>query len=447
MQRERNLDMENMARRIQQRKTIISVVGLGYVGLPIVVELLEHGYTVVGIDSDLDKIDELNKGISYIKDVPNEKIKKHIGNQLKVDTRYANICIADIIMICLPTPLDKDKNPDISCIKDCVQQLIRYMKKGAMIILESTSYPGTTQQIIADEITKQKEWKIGIDFYTCYSPERVDPGNTIYNVSNTPKVVSGVTEQCLEYGVLFYKTFVETVVQVHSTKIAELSKLIENTYRCVNIACINEIMMMAQKMDIDIWEAIKAADTKPFGFQMFVPGPGVGGHCIPLDPMYLSWIGKKENYYNRFIELSMDINSNMPQYVVTQIIELLSIHGKGINKSHIMLLGMAYKKDSSDIRESPSLEIYRMLQEKGAAVSYHDPYVLSMQYDQQVIYSTLLEAHNLKKQDLVVVVTDHTNIDYKVILDSCNLIYDTRNVYDGYKSSSLYYLGEKLRIK
>ena len=356
--------------KIKNKQIKVAVIGLGYVGLPLSMALVKAGHYVQGIDCNQQWVDKLNKGHSNIKDVPDEKLQDSLNNRLfNASTDFGLISDVEAVIICVPTPLNEAKEPDLSYIIKAMESITPYLKKETLISLESTTYPGTTKELIEDYVAKEKGWIVGKDFYVCYSPERVDPGNKVYSVENTPKVIGGSTEKCLQIGRVLYESFLPQVVGVKTTKVAEMTKVLENTFRCVNIALINEMTMMCERMGIDIWEVIKGATSKPFGFMPFYPGPGVGGHCIPLDPLYLSWEARKYNYFCRFIELASDINSNMPYYVVNQLSKLLCQRGKVIKNSKILLVGMSYKEDVGDLRESPSLEVYDLLK-RGTSICH-----------------------------------------------------------------------------
>jgi UDP-N-acetyl-D-glucosamine dehydrogenase len=433
-----------LKQRLLERKAVIGIIGLGYVGLPMAVALAQKGYSVIGIDINRERVDTLKRGHSYIIDVPDHEIEPIIDKNLRVDTEYNSIGAADVILICVPTPLTAYKEPEVSYIISAMDNIMKYLTAQTLIILESTTYPGTTEELMTERIEKEKGWRVGEDFYICYSPERVDPGNTSFHVINTPKIIGGETAVCLELGEILYSSFLENIMCVSSTKVAEMSKLLENTFRFVNIAMINEMAMMCERMEIDIWEVIKGAATKPFGFMPFYPGPGIGGHCIPLDPMYLLWQGKKYDYFNRFIELSADINSNMPRYVVQQIERLLNSKNKCIKGSKIMILGMAYKKDIDDLRESPALELYELLLKKGAELSFYDPYVNYFKKGGELICSSVLTEDALKAMDLTVIVTAHSNLDYEWIEQHAQLIYDTRDAMSHIESQKIFKLGQNV---
>lgn len=424
----------------------VAVIGLGYVGLPLAVTLARTGYEVIGVDLNRDWVEKVNKGISNIGDVPSEILGKMVtSGKIKAYTTYKEIEKAQAVIICVPTPLTHEKSPDLSYIIKSVDLMLPHLKKQTLISLESTTYPGTTNELIVSRIEKEKGWIPGKDFYVCYSPERVDPGNKKFNVENTPKVVGGSTESCLEKGAAFYKTFLPAVIQVGSTEVAEMTKLLENTFRCINIALMNEMTMMCERMGIDIWEVIRGAASKPFGFMPFYPGPGVGGHCIPLDPLYLAWQAKRFNYFNRFIELASDINSNMPYYVVSQINKILSQQGKPIKESRILLVGVSYKKDIGDLRESPALVIAELLLQAGVKVEFYDPYIHSLTLQNRILTGIDLKGEVLEAFDLVTIVTDHSQIDYDLILEKSKIIYDTRNVYRNVKEDKIFKLGQRIR--
>ncbi|MCK4524250.1 nucleotide sugar dehydrogenase, partial [candidate division WOR-3 bacterium] len=367
--------MNKLLEKIRNRKACIGIIGLGYVGLPLAVEYALTGYKVYGIDLLEEKIKMLKSGKSYIIDVKKSNIKKVIKNKLLVpSTKFDVIKKVDIVIIAVPTPLRKSKDPDTSYITNAVNSIKKYLHKDMLIVLESTTYPGTTRELIADEIADMG-FTLSKDIFIAFSPERVDPGNKEYNTKNTPKVVGGLAKKDTEIACAIYSEVIENIVKVNTLEEAEMVKLLENTFRAVNIGLVNELAIMCHRMNIDIWNVINAAATKPFGFMPFFPGPGIGGHCIPLDPMYLAWRAKMYDYYNRFIELSSDVNSNMPRFIVGKVGELLNKHKKSVNGSKILLMGVAYKKDIDDLRESPSLEIYKLLKEEGAVVDYTDTYV------------------------------------------------------------------------
>lgn len=416
-----------LKQKFVEKKAKVAVIGLGYVGLPLAVELASVGFQVHGIDVSKEKVEKLKKGQSYVMDVDDVVIRRLVNKNLFPTTDYSVLKDMDAISICVPTPLNKTKDPDMSYITAVVDQLVRYLTPNTLVVLESTTYPGTTEELIANVLEEKRGFKAGEDIFICYSPERVDPGNKKYTTKNTPKVMGGITPRCLELGLALYQAFLDHLVPVSSTSVAEMVKLLENTFRSVNIALVNELTMMCDRMGINVWEVIEAASTKPFGFMPFYPGPGIGGHCIPLDPMYLSWKAKMFDFYNRFIELAQDVNGNMPRYVLQQIADILNEREKAIKSSRILLIGLAYKKDVDDLRESPALELYKLLDQKGAKLSYHDPYVPCFAYGDALIHSVELTAERLKETDLVVIATDHSNVDYQLIVEHAPVVYDTRN--------------------
>lgn len=424
---------EQLREKILTKSAKVTVIGLGYVGLPLALEIAETGYDVLGIDISKPKLEKLNNGKSYVIDIPDDKVKKLINYKFRVSDDFSLISQSDVIIICVPTPLNKTKDPDVTILTSVISEIVNYITQGTLIILESTTYPGTTEELIKFEIENQRNIQAGEDFFLCFSPERIDPGNKHYQVKNTPKVIGGITPVCTELGMLLYKTFIDHVVVASSTKVAEMVKLLENTFRSVNIALVNELAVMCKRMGINVWEVIDAASTKPFGFMPFYPGPGIGGHCIPLDPMYLSWKAKMYDFYSKFIDIASDINGNMPRFVIQEIADILNEQEKPIKNSKILLIGMAYKKDIDDLRESPALEVYGLLLEKGAEVTYHDPYVDSFEFHDTIVNSLPLTEKFIQEQDLVVILTDHSSIDYQFIIDNAKSIYDTRNVTKNFK--------------
>jgi UDP-N-acetyl-D-glucosamine dehydrogenase len=420
-----NQTFEDLRGRIQQRTARVAVVGLGYVGLPMAIEFINAGFAVTGIDSDSKRLAQLKDGKSYILDV-NQTTLRDASPRLIATNNFRALIEAEIIVICVPTPLRKTKDPDLSYILAATSEIARYLHKGQLIILESTTYPGTTEEIILPEL-QNTQLKVGVDFFLAFSPERIDPGNTTYTIRNTPKIVGGVTSYCGELTELLYGSIVEKVVRVSTARSAEMVKLLENTFRAINIGMVNEVAIMCDKLHIDTWEVIDAAATKPFGFMPFYPGPGLGGHCIPIDPHYLSWKLKTLNYSAKFIELAGEINSSMPHYVVDKIANALNDRGKSVKNSRILVLGVAYKKNSNDFRESPALDIWKLLEEKQAKVIYHDPHIAFVPFDSQIVKSENLDASLLKEVDCTVIVTDHSSYDWQFIVDHSRLIVDTRN--------------------
>jgi UDP-N-acetyl-D-glucosamine dehydrogenase len=407
--------------------TKVGVIGLGYVGLPLSCEFAHAGLDVVGIEIDQTKADTLNAGKSYILDVPDETVSTLVqAKRLRATTDFSVIKELDAVCICVPTPLRKSMDPDISYIVAAVEEIAKYLHKGLLIVLESTTYPGTTEEVALPRL-QNNGLKVGEDFFLAFSPERVDPGNTVYNTRNTPKVIGGVTPHCTKRAAELYGHAVDTVVPVSRAGVAEMVKLLENTFRAINIGMVNELAIMCDRLNIDVWEVINAAKTKPFGFMPFYPGPGLGGHCIPIDPLYLSWKLKTINYTARFIELASTINSSMPEHVITKINDALNEETKSIKASDILILGVAYKRDVSDVRESPALDIIGLLARKGANISYADPYVPTLEVLDQKLQAYDLE-RGVGQFDCVVIITDHSAFDYTKILPEATLIFDTRNV-------------------
>jgi UDP-N-acetyl-D-glucosamine dehydrogenase len=419
--------MENPLQKIEKKRAHVGVIGLGYVGLPLAVEFAKAGFKVTGIDSWRKKVNTINAGKSDVEDVAASTVTKLVASKkLTATGSYAAVAKTDIIVICVPTPLGKTKDPDVSYILSAVSGIKKHLRLGQLVILESTTYPGTTEELILPML-EETGLKVGQDFFLAFSPERIDPGNKKYGVKNTPKVVGGITEKCTQMAGLFYEQTINKVVRVSSTRAAETVKLLENTFRSVNIGLVNEMALMCERLGIDVWEVIDAAATKPFGYMPFYPGPGLGGHCIPIDPHYLSWKLKTLNYWARFIELAGDINANMPAYVVEKICAALNRRRKSINGSKILILGVAYKKDISDVRESPALDVIKLLQARGAQVQYNDPYVARLSLDMTSLSSVDLTDRLIEEMDCVVIVTNHTTYDYKWIIDHAQNVVDTRN--------------------
>ena len=420
-----NKTARELQEKIEQKKATVAVIGLGYVGLPMCLEFARSGFSVLGIDLDEKRIAKLKAGESYILDVSADQLKA-VRPYFDVASTYESLTAADAIIICVPTPLRKTKDPDLSFILSATGQIKRYIKRGQIVILESTTYPGTTDEIILPEL-HSTGLKAGEDFFLAFSPERIDPGNSSYNIRNTPKIVGGFSEDCGILAELLYSCITQKVVRVSSTKSAEMVKLLENTFRAINIGMVNEVAIMCDKLGIDTWEVIDAAATKPFGFMPFYPGPGLGGHCIPIDPHYLAWKLKTLNYSARFIELAGEINSSMPAYVVTKISDALNHESKSVKGSTIFVLGVAYKKNSNDVRESPALDIINLLKEKGAKVLYHDPHVPYLRTDSIELCSQKLDPSSLQSADCLVIITDHSLFEWQSIVNHSRLIVDTRN--------------------
>lgn len=413
--------------RIASREARTSVVGLGYVGLPLAVELAVQGFHVTALDLDPGKVDCINRGESYIDDVPTARLKPLVeAGKITATTDYADLRQVDTISICVPTPLRKTKDPDMSYIVDSITAIAGVSHAGMLVILESTTYPGTTEEIILPRLLHNGH-RVGEDVFVAFSPERIDPGNKQFQVHNTPKVIGGITDDCAEVAGALYGTFVNEVVRVSSPTAAEMVKLLENTFRAVNIGLVNEVALMCDRLGIDVWEVINAAKTKPFGFMPFYPGPGLGGHCIPVDPHYLSWKLKTLNYNARFIELASEINTGMPLYVVQKVADALNDDAKPVRGSRIVVLGVAYKPDVDDVRESPALDIIELLRERGADVVYHDPYVPSIRLGDETLHSETYDDDLLAGADCVVVVTDHSAYDWAHVLSRSQLVMDTRH--------------------
>ena len=430
--------LEQLRHKIENRTAQTGVVGLGYVGLPLAVELAHAGFSVTGIDIDQSKVDSLNRGESYIQDIPTSVLKPLVDSGLiKATTDFAAVTDLDTINICVPTPLRKTKDPDMSYIVSSCQEIAKYFHAGMLVILESTTYPGTTDELMLP-MFERADLKVGEDFFLCFSPERVDPGNEKFQTKNIPKVVGGITPACTEAGALFYQQSLDTVVPVGSTRVAEMVKLLENTFRMINIGMVNEIALMCDRMGIDVWEVIDAAATKPFGYMPFYPGPGLGGHCIPIDPFYLSWKTKQAGIEARFIELAGYINGSMPHFVVDKIQNALNDHSKPLKGSRVHILGVAYKRDIDDVRESPALDIIHLLDKRGAKISFSDPFVPRLRADGVVPAMTSIDPEKAAAEaDCVVIVTDHKAFNYSKIVESSKLIVDTRNALKGQRSDKI----------
>jgi UDP-N-acetyl-D-glucosamine dehydrogenase len=424
--------MENMQEiiqeKIRERTARVAILGLGYVGLPLAVILAEAGFDVTGVEPDRRKVEDLDRGESYVQDVPTKQVANLIrSGKLRATTDFSVLAEADAVSICVPTPLRKTGDPDLSFILVATDELARYIHRGMVIVLESTTYPGTTREILLPKLCEASGLEVGKDFFLAFSPERVDPGREDWTTYNTPKVIGGITPACTEVATLWYQQALETVVPVSSAESAEMTKLLENTFRMINIGLVNEMAIMCDRLGLDVWEVIEAAATKPFGFMKFTPGPGLGGHCIPIDPLYLSWKLRALNYTARFIDLASEINTGMPRYVVSKVQDALNDRAKPLKGSEILVIGAAYKPDVDDIRESPALDIIGLLKQKGAEVDYHDPNILSIQHDDWSLESVPDVIESARKSDCVVIVTNHSTYDYNQILDSAPLIVDTRN--------------------
>jgi UDP-N-acetyl-D-glucosamine dehydrogenase len=427
---------EQLADRIRTKQARCGVIGLGYVGLPLAVELARVGFHVTGFDVQASKVEQIAAGVSYVQDTPSHELQPLVeAGLLRATTDFAQIAEMDTINICVPTPLSKTKDPDMRYIESACESIAPYLKPGTLVILESTTYPGTTDEVVR-ALIERGNLRVGENLFLCFSPERVDPGNARHNTRNIPKVVGGTTPACVELGCLLYSQALDTVVPVSSTRVAEMVKLLENTFRMINIGMVNELAIMCRRMGIDVWEVIDAAATKPFGFMPFYPGPGLGGHCIPIDPFYLSWKSKQFGFEARFIELAGHVNSQMPHHVVDTIMLALNDHAKPLKGSHIHIVGVAYKRDIDDVRESPALDIAHLLAARGARITYSDPYVPVMRIDQQEYFSQdCLETS--AQADCVVIITNHTDLPYDAILQRARVVVDTRNAYRGNTSPKI----------
>ncbi|MBK6792291.1 MAG: nucleotide sugar dehydrogenase [Anaerolineales bacterium] len=420
----------DLIKRLKDKSATIAILGLGYVGLPLAVVFGEAGFNVTGVDPDKRKVDALKEGRSYIPDVPTEAVAKLVkSGKLVATTDFSVLKNMDAVSICVPTPLRQTGDPDMSFIISAMDELNKYMHKGMVVVLESTTYPGTTRELLLPKLGNEHGLTIGEDWFLAFSPERVDPGREDYTTINTPKVMGGITQACGEVATVWYEGAIKTIHKVSTAEAAEMAKLLENTFRMINIGMVNELAIMCERLDVDVWEVIDAAATKPFGFMKFTPGPGLGGHCIPIDPLYLSWKMKSLNYNARFIELASEINTNMPRYVVSRLMESMNDLGKTIKGSNILVLGAAYKPDIDDVRESPSLDVIGLLQKKGADVKYHDPYIphIHHEHDGWHMDSVMDMMKAVKEADAVLIVTNHKMYNYTEIIAAAKFVFDTRN--------------------
>ena len=421
---------ETLIKNLQDKNARVGVLGLGYVGLPLAVVFAGAGFHVTGIDPDSRKVDCLNQGISYIPDVKTEAVEKLIkSGHLTATTDFSVLKDLDAVSICVPTPLRQTGDPDMSFILSATEELAKYMHQGMVIVLESTTYPGTTREVLLSKLGIECGLAIGEDWFLAFSPERVDPGREDFTTTNTPKVMGGITKDCGEVAATWYEGAIQTIHRVSSAEAAEMAKLLENTFRMINIGLVNELAIMCERLGVDVWEVIDAAASKPFGFMKFTPGPGLGGHCIPIDPLYLSWKMKSFHYNARFIELASEINTNMPRYVVSRVMEALNDRGKALKGSKILVLGAAYKPDIDDIRESPALDVIGLLKKKGGMVEYHDPYIphIHHEVDGWSMDSVKDEVQAARNADAVVIITNHKVYDYQAIVEHSAFVFDTRN--------------------
>ncbi|NMC14467.1 MAG: nucleotide sugar dehydrogenase [Chloroflexi bacterium] len=428
---------EKLLEKLLNRSANVAVLGMGYVGLPLAVVFAEAGYQVTGIDPDQRKVDTILRGESHIQDVPSDQVKRLVNQgKLLAASDFAVLEQAEAVSICVPTPLRKTGDPDLSYIVNATTELAKYMHPGMVVVLESTTYPGTTREILLPKLGEETGLKIGENFFLAFSPERVDPGRKDWTTLNTPKVMGGITPACGEVAATWYKQALQTVVQVSSAEVAEMAKLLENTFRMINIGMVNEMALMCDRLGVDVWEVIDAAATKPFGFMKFTPGPGLGGHCIPIDPLYLSWKLRALNYTARFIELASEINTGMPRFVVSKVQDALNDAGKPLKGSQILILGVAYKPDIDDLRESPALDVIGLLEKKGAQVYYHDPYIPRIAHDgtERVSVTDLMPA--VRQADCVVIITNHSVYDYTGIVEAARLVVDTRNALGAARRSN-----------
>lgn len=419
--------------KIEARTLRAGVIGLGYVGLPLAVAIAKAGFSVTGIDTSSSKVARIQRGISYVPDVPSENVAPFVERgQIHATTDYRALKDLDTVNICVPTPLRKSKDPDMSFILSAVERAAQYLHKDQLIILESTTYPGTTEEVVLPKL-ESTGLKVGRDFFLAFSPERIDPGNKIYTTVNTPKIVGGITPACTRIAQRFYEEFINEVHPVSSTRTAEMVKLLENTFRSVNIGLVNEMALMCDRMNLDVWEIVDAAATKPFGFMPFYPGPGLGGHCLPVDPLHLSWKAKTYEFYARFIELASEINSSMPEHVLDKVIDALNRQRKAVNGAKILIIGVAYKRDVGDIRESPAIDVVRLLTGRGGEILYHDPYVPEFHVgstgdnlpDRYVSQELTVEL--ISQVDCVAIMTDHSSINYDWLVECADVVVDSRN--------------------
>lgn len=422
---------EQLKKKFVERSALIGVAGIGYVGLPLAVEKAKVGFEVVGYDRNSVRVDQVNQGLNYIRDVDDAEMAQLVeAAKLRASTDFTSLSRCDAIVICVPTPLTPNLDPDISYIKAVGEQIAAQLRPGQLVCLESTTYPGTTEEVLLP-LLSQSGLRVGEDFFLCFSPERVDPGNARYTTKNTNKVVGGVTEACVDVGSCFYQQTIIDVLTVSSPKVAEMCKVFENTFRSVNIALVNEMALLCDRLGISIWEVLDAAATKPFGIMRFNPGPGVGGHCIPLDPFYLAWKAREFDFHTRFIELAGEINHGMPYYVREKVMRALNDSGRSLKGADVLVLGVAYKKDIEDWRESPAIKVMELLLKDGASIDYHDPYVAKFVEHGKQWHSIPLSKERIERADCVLILTDHSNVDYERVCESAKIVIDTRNATKG----------------
>jgi len=434
--------LRNLEEKLRDKSATVGIVGLGYVGLPLALAFSEAGFKVLGFDIQQKRVNLVNQGRSYITDVSSDRLSAiRVKKLLEATTDQSKLGEVDVICICVPTPLTKTKDPDLSYVIRESEKISQHLQPGQLVVLESTTYPGTTKEVILP-ILERSRLKGGSDFYLAYSPERVDPGNEKYGIGNTPKLVGGIDSQSAKLAELLYRQIAEAVVSVSCPEVAEMTKVFENVFRSVNIALVNELAQLCEKMGIGVWEVIDAASTKPFGYMPFYPGPGIGGHCIPLDPYYLANKAREYDFHTRFIELAAEINEQMPHHITSRIIESLNAQGRSLNGAKVLMLGVAYKKDAQDLRESPSLKLIQLLQEKGAKVSYNDPYISKIQLSEGTLTSVEPTEESLSSADCVVIATDHSCYDLEQIATRAKLVFDTRGATKGLKHDNIVRLGE-----
>jgi len=432
--------------RIQSHDAVVGIIGLGYVGLPLAVAFGEVGFRTIGLDVSSKVVDGINSGRSHILDVTSERLKALTDSGvLEATLDLARLADADAIVICVPTPLSKTDDPDMSYILSATEAVRKHLRPGQLVILESTTYPGTTREMVLPML-EETGLVAGSDFWLAFSPERVDPGNANWHIQNTPKIVGGLSPDCHSLAVALYGEALETIVEVSSPEAAELAKILENTFRAVNIGLVNEMAVISDRLGIDVWEVIEAASTKPYGFMRFFPGPGLGGHCIPVDPHFLAWKMKTLHYRTRFIELAAEVNAEMPRYVVDRVTEAMNRVRKPLNGSRVLLLGMSYKPDVDDVRESPAFDIAQLLMQRGAVIEYHDPFVPQIKLEDHVLESSILSAELLASVDAVVVTTDHSSVDYEFVTEHASIVVDPRNAIRETKGATVYPIAGPPRI-